>query len=403
MVGKPNPFAAHAAPARQFVGWNRRGSVGIVAPSYGSEKVSYGLMPHGYTFRQLLRIPLQRLETQGTFWHTTPLLLDHPVELVHTFNELPLGVRPFVVSFENELPRYLGEPPPWQLNRGYSLLASSRCRRIMALSEAAAAGLRARLLERGLGSVIDKVCVFRGTIVGTPGAAARSGGMNPEPGPRVPGPLRVLFVGRDAFGKGLLPTLDAIDACRAQGAAIEATVVCNFELRHYISKGRDADTSHTVQRMRAMPGLEYHARLPNAEIQRLMRTHDVLAFPSLDESLGWVAIEAAMAGMPVITTDTFALPELVQADRTGVLIRLDRNHTGRWTGLWQDGAEFDAQVASTFEGIRCGMQRALLGFVDNPDRVTAMGSAAKAHIESLYGFAGAQRQLAVIYDAARGA
>jgi len=35
MAGKLNPFASHAAPARQFVGWKRSGSVGIGAsPSY---------------------------------------------------------------------------------------------------------------------------------------------------------------------------------------------------------------------------------------------------------------------------------------------------------------------------------------------------------------------------------
>ena len=394
MARRGNPFASTDAPARLLGSWKMDHAIGVVAPSYGTEKVSYGLAPPGYTFHKLLRVPLHRFEKHGTFWHTTPLLLDHPVELVHTFNELPLGLRPFVVSFENELPRYLGEPPAWQVDFGYARLESVRCRSILALSDAAAMGLRNRLVERGLGSVAAKVCVFRGAVLRAPAAEAdesRRGGVDP---------LRVLFVGRDAFGKGLLPTLDAIDACRAQGAAIETTVVCNFELRHYISKGRDADSSQTLQRMRAMPGLTYHAQLPNAEIHGLMQSHDVLVFPTLDESLGWVAIEAAMAGMPVITTDVFALPELVQDGRTGVLIPLERNHTGRWAGLWQEGIEFDAQVARTFASIRSGVEQALLGFADNPRRIAAMGSAAKVHIDSLYGFAAAQRQLAGIYGAA---
>ncbi|MBC7973938.1 MAG: hypothetical protein H7138_03060, partial [Myxococcales bacterium] len=124
-------------PARLVVGLRRANAVGIVAPSYGSEKVSYGLAPEGYTFHKVARIPLHRFERSGTFWHQTPLLLDHPVALVHTFNELPVGLRPFVVSFENELPRYLGEPAPWQLDAGYALIASARCRGVLALSEAA--------------------------------------------------------------------------------------------------------------------------------------------------------------------------------------------------------------------------------------------------------------------------
>lgn len=396
MEAHDNVLASVAAPRRTLGAWNKRCAVGVVAPSYGTEKVSYGLAPPGYTFHKLLRVPLQRLEVHGTFWQTTPLLLDYPVELVHTFNELPLGVRPFVVSFENELPRYLGEPPSWQLDFGFARLEGPHCRRILALSEAAASGMRARLVERGLDSVATKVRVFRGTVLRPPTVtldARRS---------RAAGPLRVLFVGRDAFGKGLLPTLDAIDACRAQGAAIAATVVCSFEPRNYISKGRDTEPRRTLERMQAMPSLTYHARLPNAEIHRLMQTHDVLAFPTLDESLGWVAVEAAMAGMPVITTDVFALPELVHDGHSGVLIPIDRNHTGRWAGLWLEGAEFDLQVARTFENLRSGIERALLGFADNPGRIAAMGTAAKAHIESLYGFELARRQLADIYGAARG-
>jgi len=71
-------------------------------------------------------VPPYRVERSGTFWRQTPLVLDHPVSLVHTFNELPVGMRPFVVSFENELPRYLGTPSHWQLDAGYALLASGR-------------------------------------------------------------------------------------------------------------------------------------------------------------------------------------------------------------------------------------------------------------------------------------
>lgn len=391
-----NPFASAIAPGRMLGAWKKRCAIGVVAPSYGTEKVSYGLAPPGYTFHKLWRLPLQRLEACGTFWQTTPLLLDYPVELIHTFNDLPLGLRPFVVSFENELPRYLGEPPSWQLDFGFARLEGPHCRRILALSEAAANGMRARLVERGLDAVAAKVSVFRGTVLRPPTMALDAWRS------RAVGPLRVLFVGRDAFGKGLLPTLDAIDACRAQGAAIAATVVCSFEPRNYISKGRDTEPGRTLERMRAMPNLRYHARLPNAEIHRLMQTHDVLAFPTLDESLGWVAVEAAMAGMPVIATDVFALPELVRDGHTGVLIPIDRNHTGRWAGLWLDGAEFDAQVDRTFESLRLGMERALLGFADNPGRIAAMGTAAKAYIESLYGFEMAQRQLAEIYGAACG-
>ena len=384
-----------APPARLVVGLGRRNAIGIVAPSYGSEKVSYGLAPAGYTFHKIARVPLQRFERSGTFWHQTPLLLDYPVALMHTFNELPLGVRPFVVSFENELPRYLGEPAAWQLDAGYALIASSRCRGVLALSEAAAAGLRHRLVARGLGELESKVSVFRGSVLAPPGESSRR--------VRAPGdPLRVLFVGRDALRKGLPPTLDALDACAAAGARIEATVVCDFAPYTYVGTWPADDTARTVQRMRAMPGLTYHERLPNAEIHRLMRSHDVLAFPTLDESLGWVAIEAAMAGMPVLSTDIFAIPELVLDGRTGRLARLDKNESNRWVGLWLRGSAFDEALDVAFATIRTMLVEALLAFAERPDEVRALGDAARTHVGALYGFADAQRTLVALYADAIG-
>ncbi len=377
-------------PKRLFAGRCRENAVGIVAPSYGSEKVSYGLAPAGYTFHKVTRAPLQRLERTGSFWHQTPLLLDYPVSLVHTFNELPVGLRPFVVSFENELPRYLGEPTPWQLDAGYALMAGSRCRGLLALSEAAATGLRLRLATRGLGHLDAKVSVFRGSVLAPSGEVARRIRARGEP-------LRVLFVGRDALRKGLPPTLDALDACAAAGAAIEATIVTDFATDTYVGAWTAEDTARTLQRLRNMPGLTYHERLPNVEIHRLMRSHDVLLFPTLDESLGWVAIEAAMAGMPVLSTDIFAIPELVADGRTGHLAALDKNESSRWVGLWLRGAAFDEALARAFATIRAMLVEALLGFVERPDAVRAMGDAARAHIGALYDFAGAQRALAGLY------
>jgi glycosyltransferase involved in cell wall biosynthesis len=366
-----------------------------VSPSYGAEKVSYGVGPQGYTFRKLTRLPVHRLERQGTFLRMTPVLLDYPVELVHTFNELPIGIRPFVVSFENELPRFLGRPTDWQVDFGHRLLASARCRRILALTDAAAKALRLRLGAIGLADVASKISVYRGMVTSPPIGDALVG--DPR---RTDGPLRVLFIGRDAFGKGLLPTLDALDACRAQGTAIEATVVCGFESRSYISKGNDPDQVAVIARMERTPGLAYHPHLSNEAVRTLMQRHDVLAFPTLDESLGWVAIEASMAGMVVISTDIFAIPEIVKHEKTGLLISIDKNEAGRWIGLWQEGLEFNDSVRRVFETIAERLCAGLVRLSDDRSLLTRLGMEAKVHSQKLYGQEGAAVQLQLIYDGA---
>lgn len=397
MSKSPHPFAFSNEPKRRLVGWARRNAIGIVSPSYGTEKVSYGLQPKGYTFDRVQRVPFHRLERRGSFWGQTPLLLDHPVELVHSFNELPVGIRPFVVSFESELPRYLGDPPDWQLEFGYRLLASARCRRILALSEAAAAALTRRLEARGLDPLSPKICVFRGAIP----ALSRSELPRQQP-LKSQRALKVLFVGRDSFRKGLIPTLDALDMCRAQGANIEATVVSEGRGMDYTKKDRVVEGGDVLQRVAQMPWVTHHFRLPNSMIHELMRSHDVLVFPTLDESLGWVAIEAALAGMAVITTDTFALPELVVHNETGFLISLEKGIDRRWVGLWLEGFPLDDAIAVAFEQIRLELVRHLLYLVDKPELVTAMGEAGRVRIQSMYGLDAARREISGIYASALG-
>lgn len=395
-MAKPNQAISFSSVPSGLVGaWKRKRAIGVVSPAYGSEKVTYGLRPETYTYHKLYRVPLHRIERQGTFWKFTPLVLDYPVELVHSFNELPLGIRPFVVSFENELPRYLGSVKSWQTNIGFGLLATTRCRQILALTEIAAQSLKRNLESLGMPEVTHKVSVFRGAVLTMPtfekpAEANRSAGS----------PLRVLFVGRDPFGKGLLPALDALDDCRALGAAIQATIVCNFETRDYISKGRDPDVAALKEKMGRNPDIAHHHLLSNQDIHRLMQSHDVLVFPTLDESLGWVAVEAAMAGMPVIATDIYAIPELVVHNTTGFLIPLRKNETSRWVGLWLDGVEFDQEVAATFATIREHLTQHLLRLVENPSMICSMGLAARMHIEKLYCASDARRQLEEIYAAA---
>jgi glycosyltransferase involved in cell wall biosynthesis len=395
MASIDNTITFSEKPKRLIMGWAKRSAIGIVSPSYGTEKVSYGIRPRNYTFHKLLRIPFHRFETQGTFWKTTPVVLDYPVELVHTFNEIPYGIRPFVVSFENELPRYLGNPTPWQVRAGLTQLASDRCKKILAISNVAARYLSKSFVDLGMSDARSKISVFRGAIPSVP-----FNKKNLDNEDAKASSLKVLFVGRDAFGKGLIPTLDALDRCRAQGARITATVICNFEIRKYISKGRDPDPASLIERMRKCPETTHHFLLPHQSIQELMSTHDVLIFPTLDESLGWVAVEAALSGMPVISTDIYAIPELIIHGKTGFLIPIEMNHTQRWNGLWLDGLPFDEQVARTFATLTERLEEHIMYFAENRHTVRSMGLAGRFHMEAMYGMSIAESHLDDIYQSA---
>jgi glycosyltransferase involved in cell wall biosynthesis len=60
--------------------------------------------------------------------------------------------------------------------------------------------------------------------------------------------------------------------------------------------------------------------VPADEMPELYQEHDVLVFPSLMEGLPGVLLEAMASGMPVITTETCGMPDVVEDGVNGLLI-----------------------------------------------------------------------------------
>jgi glycosyltransferase involved in cell wall biosynthesis len=60
--------------------------------------------------------------------------------------------------------------------------------------------------------------------------------------------------------------------------------------------------------------------VPADRMPTLYAQHDVFVFPSLMEGLPSVLLEAMASGMPVITTETCGMPDVVENEHTGLLI-----------------------------------------------------------------------------------
>lgn len=91
-----------------------------------------------------------------------------------------------------------------------------------------------------------------------------------------------------------------------------------------------------------------------ADAPRLLHAFDLFLMPSRTEALGYAAIEAGYAGLPIIASNVGGLPEVIEHEKTGLLVP----------------AENPDALAD-----------AMRTLLSNPERAVQYGTALRAHVE----------------------
>lgn len=334
--------------------------------------------------------PLTRLggERLGAF----AILPEPDFDAIHALNAVPvLTRRPYVLTFEDHLPRLFGDPSARDARWLRRELAKPRCVALLAMSEYARRQFRAQ--NRGtpeLAALEAKMEVLRPAV-----ALARS-----EPKAHAGDALELVFAGKDYFRKGGPALLRAHAELRAAGVPVRTTVISSlaWSADDYVGPSSAAYAEAEKARL-DQPGVTHHAGLPNAEVLRLIGAADFLVLPTLHDTFGYVTLEALAAGTPVIATDTCAQPEIVEHGRSGYLLELESDgEIGLWPWLERradpayQGAYEDAigRLATSLTAIlaaaweqRAGYEALSAGALDRVrerfDRDTA-----RARLETLY-------------------
>ncbi len=125
---------------------------------------------------------------------------------------------------------------------------------------------------------------------------------------------RVLFLSNLLIAKGIAVFLDALALLRERGAAFRADVVGGEADWTAADFAREADArglSETVT---------YHGAKYGDEKRAFLECADVFAFPSMDETIGIVAIEAMEYGLPVVASDVGGVRDAVLDGVSGVVL-----------------------------------------------------------------------------------
>lgn len=144
-----------------------------------------------------------------------------------------------------------------------------------------------------------------------------------------PTSLKVGFVGNLLYSKGIIELIRAADLVRRAGADVQLVIVGGAHaaqggLTEILTRraGLAYNAEDEVRALIAELELEDNVLLfgPTADIQRVYRQIDVLAFPSHLDAPGRPVFEAAFSGVPSIVAVRDPRPDTLVPDVTGIAI-----------------------------------------------------------------------------------
>ena len=230
----------------------------------------------------------------------------------HYFNTIPVTNVPFLTTFESSVPRW------WGANKqafvfGRRIIASDRCKRLIALSQNAAELMRdyvsSTTTSEQAEAILNKI-----EVLYPPQPVADDLDYTKFKERH----LRLAFVGGDFLRKGGFEFANALDTLLRRNADVFVEVASMFVLRKEdfpwnhdgeakIRTALDIFDRHP-SRVRVHRG-----RLANSEVLEIFARSHINVLPSFHETFGFSVLEAQSRLCPGLTTDTRAFPEINDA------------------------------------------------------------------------------------------
>jgi glycosyltransferase involved in cell wall biosynthesis len=124
---------------------------------------------------------------------------------------------------------------------------------------------------------------------------------------------RIIFIGDDFNRKGLNVLLNAI-ALIKDTFKLELDVFGNGNSKDYIALAKQLN----IEKM-----INFKGSVSNTTLSILIPNYTLLVLPSKHETFGIALIEAMACGVPVISTNITAIPEVVSNEDVGILVPPD--------------------------------------------------------------------------------
>lgn len=320
--------------------------------------------PAGHRYVRALDIPWHSLAIHREFLVNTKLFI--PIvrtELYHTYNGVVANAHPWVIEVESYMPRYIGMDLAspfykWALRR----LAGKHCKALIFVSQNALLQNRETLVAAGVDPAKMKV-IYRAVEQYEPH------GCDPER-------FTILFAGNGFFRKGGVELLKAFKQIERPEARL--VIISTLETDWGLCPMPEVE-AWAMRTIAEDPRITLHRRLAHDEVIAHMRAADLFVSTTYLDPFNNTVLEAMGCGLPVICSDTGALPEVVRDGQNGWMLSV----AGR-----------------TSEDIADEVSARIKQLMDDPELQRRMGMANAAIVAEKFTLEVRNAALTNLYDAA---
>lgn len=306
-------------------------------------------------------------------------------DLVHAFNRIPLGLKPFVIGFESHLPRVWGLEQSGYEHFLFARLLAKRCRRIVAISHYAARNFRESLLTAPISQAARQELGSKLEI--------RYPNLNvPDRSPAELEPTNeftATFVGGHFGRKGGCVVARMAELSHRRSLPIRFNIVSSLQ----VGGGIWTDPSRAgffdrYMSLLALPNVTHAASMPNTEVRALLARSHVCLLPTFADTFGFSVLEAMAGGTPVLATAQAALPEIIDDGVDGMLLpaALTPGQNGWiWPYDRRGEIQFERLFADEVERLASAGLERLVALLDDPQAHAEMRLAAHRKAQRKFG------------------
>lgn len=315
----------------------------------------------------------------------------------HTINDVLFTHKPWCASFETIMPRggeilNVNHHQSFDLVRegGVELLlsrmAKDNCKKLIALS-VCNYELQKQLYH--LYPEFEKILLDKTTVISVPQKVLVN-----APKEKCNKTLRFIFVGNDFNRKGGAEIVRAFANLRKDRTDFELILITRLEANHNYAFKEWQDTVSEIYEVNAVienskDWMHVYRNLTNIKTLELIKSSDVGLLPTWGDTYGYSVLEFQAAGIPVITTNIRALPEI---NPNGWIINLPTNYAHEF------GIRSAEHKAKLREGIINGLIKAVSEALEHKDVVLEKGYKGLLYIKEYHSYEQYSEQIGNIYN-----